>query len=248
MIADAPVRRYASVDSTNLEAQRLVAEGERGPLWIVADEQTAGRGRQGRNWASLPGNLYSTFILTLEGAAATVPQLGFVVALAVHDVASVYVAPERARLKWPNDCLVDGAKLSGILCEVFTQKPVTVGLGCGINVEHAPIGLAYPAAALSHFGKGPKLPDVFGLYQRALDYRFRQWSSGFPGIAAEWGSRALGIGEEIVVTDGAARLQGQFSGLADDGAMIVDAAEGRRLVRAGDVTIPSLEALRRSSL
>ncbi len=246
MIADAPVRHYRTVDSTNLEAQRLAAAGERGPLWLVADEQTAGRGRLGRSWASEPGNLYATLILPLERDVSAVPQLGFVVALAVHDMAAAFAATHQVVLKWPNDCLVDGAKLSGILCEVVNASPLAVALGCGINVAHAPEGLPYPATALARLQPDVDVRQVFESYRKALGNRLVQWQQGFAGIATAWAERAIGIGEVVEVRQGETVTGGRFTGIAVDGAMILQGAGGSHMIRAGDVTIPSLATQRRA--
>src|SRR5437660_1111238 len=102
--------------STNSEALRLAREGERGPLWITAQRQTAGRGRRGREWVSAPGNLYATLLLTAPTSAQCWPQLSFVAALATHD-AVAEIAPKLKPLitvKWPNDLLLEGSKFAGI--------------------------------------------------------------------------------------------------------------------------------------
>src|SRR5947207_10376488 len=110
---------HDALDSTNSEALKLAQGGERGPLWVVAARQTAGRGRRGRNWVSQPGNLYATLLLTDPAPAERWPQLSFVAALALRDaVAALAPALEaRVAIKWPNDLLLDGAKVAGILIE-----------------------------------------------------------------------------------------------------------------------------------
>ena len=113
--------RHAEIDSTNNEARRLAEAGERGPLWIMAERQTAGRGRRGRSWETLTGNLAATLLLRPENTPAPVGQLSFAAALAVADVAA-HVAPHAAiTVKWPNDVLVDGKKTAGILLESGTD-------------------------------------------------------------------------------------------------------------------------------
>src|SRR6267142_150725 len=115
--AGARLLAYDEIDSTNAEALRLMRQGEQGPLWITAERQTAGRGRRGRSWISLPGNLHASLLLTDPGPAEHWPQISFVGALAVHD-AVVELAPEirpMLELKWPNDLLLAGAKFARIL-------------------------------------------------------------------------------------------------------------------------------------
>src|SRR6266566_10111148 len=112
------------VDSTNAQALRLARAGERGPHWIVAKEQSAGRGRRGRAWISPGGNLYATLMLTDPAPATAAPQLGFVASLALHD-AAVATAPalaSRLALKWPNDLLCAGRKIAGILIEARASR------------------------------------------------------------------------------------------------------------------------------
>jgi BirA family biotin operon repressor/biotin-[acetyl-CoA-carboxylase] ligase len=125
--------------STNAEALSLARQGERGPLWVVADRQTAGRGRRGRTWISQPGNLYASLLLTASAPPEHWPELSFVAALAAHD-AVVEVAPDlkpRLAIKWPNDLVLAGAKFAGILIE---GENGGVAIGIGINCPGHPAG------------------------------------------------------------------------------------------------------------
>src|SRR6202047_5133871 len=148
--AAAGVRLVAhhEIDSTNAEALRLMRQGERGPLWIAAERQSAGRGRRGRSWISVPGNLHASLLLTDPGPAEHWPQLSFVAALAVHD-AVVEVAPDvrpMLELKWPNDLLLAGAKFAGILIEgEGREEEGAVAVGIGVNCTAHPAGTAFPA-------------------------------------------------------------------------------------------------------
>src|SRR5437763_9935908 len=148
------------LDSTNAEALRLARGGERGPLWITARRQTAGHGRRGRSWISAPGNLHATLLLTEVGATECWPQLSFVAALAGHDaIANVATAlAPGLSIKWPNDLLLHGAKVAGVLIE--GESCGAVALGIGINCATHPAGTDYPATDLSAAGI---LPDkLFG--------------------------------------------------------------------------------------
>ena len=241
-----PNRLYPTIDSTNLEARRLFEAGERGPLFLVADEQTAGKGRLDRNWASLRGNCYSTFILPLKAETAVVPQIGFVVALAVADIVRKH-AGATPQLKWPNDVLVHGAKIAGILCEVLSQHPLTVAIGCGINVAHAPIGLTYPATCLAAEGATASRDEVFQSYRTALSYWLDKWNNGqnFPTIRTAWTALAIGIGETITMTVGTQHLTGKFETITEQGAVMLKPPHGPpHILHAGDVHIPSLAKLR----
>src|SRR6266481_4556190 len=120
------------VDSTNAQALRLARAGERGPLWIVAKTQTAGRGRRGRTWVSEPGNLYASLLLTDPAPPERFPELSFVAALALHDAIGGRTPGLASRLvlKWPNDLLIDRNKFAGILVE---GEGVAVAIGVGVN-------------------------------------------------------------------------------------------------------------------
>ncbi len=241
-----PTRHYSTIDSTNLEARRLFEAGERGPFFVLADEQTAGKGRLDRNWASLRGNCYSTLILPLDTGIAVVPQIGFVVALAVADVVRKHIAAT-PQLKWPNDVLVGGAKIAGILCEVLSQHHLTIAIGCGINVAHAPIGLTYPATCLVAEGASATRDEVFQSYRTALAYWLATWDNGldFPAIRNAWTALAIGIGETITMTTGIQHLTGTFETITEQGAVMLKPPHGPpHILHAGDVHIPSLARLR----
>jgi BirA family transcriptional regulator, biotin operon repressor / biotin---[acetyl-CoA-carboxylase] ligase len=240
-VTQAPVKHYATIDSTNSQARRLHDAGERGPFWVLADEQTAGRGRLARKWVSEKGNLYSTLVLPTTYIDVTIlPQIGFVVALAVSDVAMRHAGD--VKLKWPNDVLVGGAKVSGILCEVLS--PDVIAIGCGINVAHAPQGLNYPATHL----RVTTSDEVFAHYGKQLSHWLAVWQAGFPTIRDTWMSRAMGIGEAVTMTVQSQVHTGVFEGIDHHGAIILKKPDGFYLtLHAGDLTIPSLQAQRKQS-
>jgi BirA family biotin operon repressor/biotin-[acetyl-CoA-carboxylase] ligase len=245
-ITVANTRHYTTIDSTNLEAHRLFASGERGPLFLLADEQTAGKGRLDRNWASLRGNCYSTLILPLQAEMAVVTQIAFVVALAVCDVV-IATSKTEPRLKWPNDVLVEGAKISGILCEVISPAPLTIAIGCGINVAHSPIGLNYPTTSLAALGASVGRDSVFKSYRDALSYWLEVWNNGkdFATIREAWLHRAIGIGESVEMTTGTQHLTGTFETITEQGAVMLKPADAPpQILHAGDLLIPSLARLR----
>jgi BirA family transcriptional regulator, biotin operon repressor / biotin---[acetyl-CoA-carboxylase] ligase len=245
VIAAAPIHHFVSIDSTNLEARRLVAAGEKGPLWLLADEQTGGKGRLGRQWHSPVGNLYTTLLLPLTAPAHCIAQIGFAVALAVHDVAVAFAPGKSVHLKWPNDCLLGGGKLAGILCETVSARSLVVAIGCGINVASQPEDVPYPAARLA----GAAVPQVFSVFRGAMAHRLEQWDSGrgFASVAADWQARAIGLGDDVTITTANQSHTGVFTGLADDGAMLIELASGPQRFYAGDVIIPSLQHLRSSA-
>ncbi|WP_196502737.1 biotin--[acetyl-CoA-carboxylase] ligase [Aestuariivirga litoralis] len=224
------IERLSSIDSTNLEAQRRAVAGEPGPLWLVAVEQTAGKGRLGRTWISKPGNLYSTLIWPTAAALRDLSQLSFVAALGVSDAASKFAPANSVSLKWPNDILLNGSKFCGILVE--SLKPGLVAIGIGINIAHVPDGLPYKAEKLT----GAADDTVFEQLNLSLSYWLKIWDEGegFAAISAAWESRCHHIGKAVSV-DG---LQGTFKGLGPDGALLLEKSTGEtKPIYAGDVRV-----------
>lgn len=239
-----PVIHFDRIDSTNAEARRLAEGGERGPLWLLADEQTGGRGRMGRHWVSEPGNLYATFLFAITAGTEVAAQVSFVAALAVHDVVAVVRPDLRPRIKWPNDVLIDGAKFCGILPEVVASSPTAIAIGCGINLAHAPQGTPYPVTAL---GSGLSVESVLQELDATLSNRLKNWEEGrgFDGIRQDWLARAFGVGGAVTAQAGTAEIHGTFQSIADDGALVVVLADGsRKFIHSGEVKFAELEFLR----
>jgi BirA family transcriptional regulator, biotin operon repressor / biotin---[acetyl-CoA-carboxylase] ligase len=232
---------YDEIDSTNAEALRLLRAGERGPLWIAAERQSAGRGRRGRRWVSVPGNLHASLLLTDPGPAEHWPQLSFVAALAVHD-AVVELAPEirpMLELKWPNDLLLSGAKVAGILIEgEGREEEGAVAIGIGINCTAHPAEAAYPATDLAAGGASVTAAALLAALSVKMSGRLAQWNSGngFATIRADWLARAAGLGENIRVGLADRELAGRFEGLDDAGCLVLLGPDGEKtVVAAGDV-------------
>lgn len=234
---------FEAIDSTNAEAHRLATEGERGPLWIIADLQSQGRGRLGRHWVSEPGNLYATFLFTLEGSALTASQVGFVAALAIRDTA-ISVLPRGSAaimIKWPNDVQLGGAKFAGILPETVMQSGdgrITVALGMGLNIAHAPEGTPYPVASLMRHGAKVTPRDCLDVLDRSLSHWLTVWREGrgFMEIREAWLGHAAGIGREFTAMVNQDEVRGTFADLGEDGAMILTLADGsRKPIHSGEV-------------
>jgi len=145
---------YDTLGSTNAEALARARAGERRPLWISAREQSAGRGRRNNAWVSPPGNLHATLLLTDPSAPEHAPQLSFVAALALHDAVAA-CAPQLGpllKVKWPNDLLLAGAKLAGILIEGESAPAFVVAIGIGVNCAAHPKDTPFPATDLAAAG------------------------------------------------------------------------------------------------
>lgn len=236
----------ASVDSTNEEAMRRARAGDPGGLWIAAERQTAGRGRQGRVWNSPPGNLAASLLLVDPCDPAHAPQLGFVagVALAASIAASMQAAAMRPRLKWPNDLVADGGKLSGLLLEA-AQMPdgrFACVIGFGVNVLAHPAGLPYAATSLCALGCATTAMDVLDKLGTAMAEWLQRWQGGtnFEAVRTAWLSHAAGLGQHIRVVSGPRVLEGVFRTLDASGQLIMDTKTGPVTVAAGDVFLPSI--------
>jgi BirA family biotin operon repressor/biotin-[acetyl-CoA-carboxylase] ligase len=230
------------VSSTNDEALKLARRGERGPLWVVAKSQTAGRGRRGRTWISEPGNLYASLLLTNASSPDHAPELSFVAGLALHDSVkkAALALRGRLRLKWPNDLLVDGAKIAGVLIEAEQGPgcPLFAVIGFGVNCASHPSDTSYPATNLYAVGT-PLTPEVlFPVLSEAMLARLAQWRRGerFLETRADWLSCSTGLGLPIRVSLPERDLEGVFETLDGQGRLLLRLADGSmEKVAAGDV-------------
>jgi BirA family biotin operon repressor/biotin-[acetyl-CoA-carboxylase] ligase len=228
------------VGSTNTEALNLARKGERGPLWVVAARQSAGRGRRGRRWVSKPGNLYASLLLTAPALPHVWPQLSFVAALALHDAIGEYTKTMEAALviKWPNDVLLGRAKLAGILIEGETGDAPAVAIGVGVNCVSHPTDTDYPATDLAAAGATVTPSALFAHLAVKMMERLAQWAAGegFSTVRADWIARAAGLGEDIRVRLADRELSGRFETLDPDGNMILRLPDGRAVaITAGDI-------------
>lgn len=231
---------HERIASTNDEAKVLAADGAPAGTLIWARAQSAGRGRQGRVWVSPPGNLYVSLILRPRVPIATAAQLGFVAPLAVAD-ACLAAAPGAAiAFKWPNDVLVGGRKLAGILLESQASAEgelVWLVIGIGVNLATYPVDVDYAATALSATGADAAPEAVLTELARAFLVWHERWrdGAGFAAIRAAWLARAQGLGQPIRVRLPGALLDGSFAGLDNDGTLLLDTQAGRRRIAAGEV-------------
>lgn len=233
---------FETLNSTNEEAQRQLAAGAEGPLWISTDVQTAGRGRSGRHWLSPKGNVYASLLLCLKVTPPVATQLSFVAALAAYDAVARHLDPARLdalRLKWPNDVLLDGAKLAGVLIESAAAprgKGLAIIAGTGINVSDAPAGTGRAVATL---GAPPHAcAAVFQSLRQSFAVWLARWDegAGFAEIRQVWLSRAFALNEPISVNLNGSSIRGTFRGIGQTGALQLETGPGAVLtVNAGDV-------------
>jgi BirA family biotin operon repressor/biotin-[acetyl-CoA-carboxylase] ligase len=239
--APVPVLALEAVDSTNAEARRRAEAGEPGPLWITAERQTEGRGRRGRVWETgQGGNLAATLLMLSDRPPAEAAQISFIAALAVCDLARSVLAADRVRLKWPNDVLIDGVKVAGILIESgrHLSSALWLAVGIGVNLAWAPAGTERPATSFTACGAELLAPH------QALDRlaaAFAGWlgvwdQRGFAAIAEAWTSLAYGLGEACTARLGQETIGGVAEGLDVDGALRLRGPSGEiRRITAGDV-------------
>jgi BirA family biotin operon repressor/biotin-[acetyl-CoA-carboxylase] ligase len=222
----------AEVGSTN---DWLLARAEALPdgHWVITDRQTAGRGRRGRVWNDGAGNFMGSVLVKADGP---VQQLSFVAALALHDaLAALTGQPARFTLKWPNDVLLDGTKCSGILLE---RQGEALVIGMGVNLVYHPDATERPATSLA--AAGLPVPTPAALLDE-LAAAFAHWRhiwarDSFAPIRTAWLRRASGVGSRIVARLGSESPEGLFTGLADDGALLMQLDDGTtRAIHAGEV-------------
>lgn len=235
-----------TVDSTNDVARRLAEDGAAADLVVRAQAQTAGRGRHRRTWISERGNLYFSLLLRPNCELGRAPQLGFVAVNAiVESVAAVLPSATAVNCKWPNDVLVQGHKVGGMLLESNSQPDGTVDwliIGIGVNVAQHPRDVRYPASSLIAEGAPEDCADaVFEGFLRAFQAGRAVWESdGFKAIRDAWRSRAAGLGEPIRINLDSEILDGVFEDIEESGALIVRRNGGERVkVTAGDVLFTS---------
>jgi BirA family biotin operon repressor/biotin-[acetyl-CoA-carboxylase] ligase len=232
---------HETLASTNTEALARARDGDVGPLWLTARQQTAGRGRRGSDWVSTPGNLYATLLASDPAAAPDAPQLSFVAGLAVHDAVAACAPDLRGgiALKWPNDVLHRMQKLGGILIESETiGGKLAVAIGIGVNCMHHPVATAFPATDIASSGAAVSAEDLFVALSGAMARRLAQWRRGerFAAIRAAWLERATGIGGDMRVRLPGRELFGRCEALDERGRLLLRLPDGSlQSIAAGEV-------------
>ena len=232
----------AEVDSTNAYLRRLIAHGDdlHEGMIVTAAHQTAGRGRQGRAWVSPVGNLHAS-ILILPSRLAAAPEVGFVAAVAVADLIGDIAPGAALHCKWPNDVLVGGGKICGILPELATAPdgPGWIILGIGLNLHPVDVAAAYPVTSLSEQGFAVPLDEALARLAAKLAFRLGSWRrDGFGAIRNAWSALGPKCGATLAVRlPDASIVSGAFAGLDDEGGLLIETASGRRRILAGDVFV-----------
>lgn len=225
------IRALGETGSTNDDLAALAAAGEPEGTWLRAERQSGGRGRQGRSWASPPGNLYASTLVRLRPGDPLAPSLALVAAVALHEAVSTWAPLAGIRIKWPNDLLAGEAKLAGILLE---RAGDAVVIGFGVNLAHHPDDLARPTTSIASLVGAAPEPAAFLEQLTEVFARFLQtWrGAGLEPIRRTWLQRAHPVGTALTTPEG----EGLFDGLDEGGALRLRLPHGEmRLVHAGDV-------------
>ncbi len=239
------VHYFASTDSTNVRAGELGDSGAPEGTVVVAESQSAGRGRMGRSWISPAGvNLYTSVLLRPQILPLQASQLTFMAAVAVaRAVEAVTELP--VTVKWPNDILINGKKVAGLLNEVSAEMEgihyVVLGIGININMDSGqfPADLRYPATSLMlELGASVERVELARELYRQLDSLYRLYCErGFAPVRLAWEALFAMLGCEVAVDCGGQEFRGVVGGINGDGALLLNLADGAvQEIYAGDVT------------
>jgi BirA family transcriptional regulator, biotin operon repressor / biotin---[acetyl-CoA-carboxylase] ligase len=241
---------FESIGSTNAEAMARARGGERGPVWFVTSEQTAGRGRRHRPWIAPRGNLASSVLEVIDVSPAVAATLGFAAGLALEAALQLVSVEASLRsagsdhmkysLKWPNDVLAGRQKLAGILleAEAVADNGLAVVVGIGTNVVAAPEATPTPATSLAALGVHIGAEELFGALSDSWTEFRGIWDlgRGFGEIRRLWLERAAGLGQSVAIHTGGSTVEGTFDSIDESGCLVVRTSEGRRVpISAGDV-------------
>lgn len=228
--------------STNSECLERARAGDPGNLWVTAERQTGGRGRRGRPWVSEPGNLYASLLLIDPAPMDRIGSLPLAVAVAVHQaVRSVLpLAAEPAEIKWPNDIMIGRKKTCGILIEgeAMPNGRYALVIGIGINIAVMPDNPMYPVTCLRQQGSMVSPDELFAHLYATMSEALGAWNrgKGIREITARWREVACGIGEKITVNLPDRSILGHFTGIDDNGLLMLETEDGRIMpIAAGDV-------------
>ena len=238
---------HDTIGSTSADALERLRAGAASPFWVVSLHQSQGRGRRGTAWQTQPGNLAASLAITTKAGPATIATLGFVAGVALVRALETCCALHREEkgvgasfaLKWPNDVLVGGAKLAGILIETETLGDLrAVVIGIGTNVIHAPGGLAYPTTSLAALGFDVSAETLFVALSAAWIEVVGIWDEGrgFAAVRDLWLDHAAGLGKPVVVRAGSGTVSGIFQTIDPQGQLVLRNGEGGlETVAAGEV-------------
>ena len=232
-------------DSTNAEAIRRIDTFSK-PTWILTELQTSGKGRRGRTWLMPKGNFAATLVLKPQSSLRVAALRSFVASIALRAAFVVHCASsEKFKLKWPNDVLLSGGKVAGILLESIGKGPIVDSLliGIGANLVSAP---EIDELDFSYSGSPVSIKQTLGLdispveFLTTLANQFKLYddqiqSSGFHAIRTEWLSHAAKLNQTVIARFGSSEVKGIFEKIDDDGSLILKTSTGLKKIAAADV-------------
>jgi BirA family transcriptional regulator, biotin operon repressor / biotin---[acetyl-CoA-carboxylase] ligase len=233
--------------STNADALAAARQGDSGRLWVTATRQMQGKGRQGRPWVSEPGNLFASLLLIDPARdAIALGTLPLAIACGAHAALAGLsgMARHDLKIKWPNDILVDGKKICGILLEsaALEDGRLAVAIGIGVNCAHHPEPALYQAVDLAQLGIDASSDTLFPVLASSIAMTLNAWDHGrgFPQIRAEWLRLARGVGEAVSINLPTGPVHGRFDDIDGLGRLVLTLQNGQtRSISAGDVFFPS---------
>lgn len=231
------VFEFDEIGSTNDQARTLINEGVFPPFWVMAYSQTKGRGRLSREWHSPRGNLYCSGVFGFERKIPD-PLISFVSAIALLEAIRYFAPQIDAKLKWPNDILVEGGKISGILLETHSfQSQNFLIIGFGLNIKSAPDLEGRKTAFLAQYIKTQPSPKEFlDVLSQKFEFFYNDFRrNGFGNTRKIWLENAYGIGQELIIVQNGKTIRGLFNTINESGELHLETENGDVLINSGDV-------------
>ncbi len=225
---------YTTLHSTQKEAKRLLSQHS-GPFYVWAAHQTAGVGRQGRQWHSQPGNLAVTYVVPATKPISILPLL---LANCLYDVLEPHVPGQNLQVKWPNDILLNHKKVAGVLIDVVDDH---VLIGIGANLSHHPENVSYPATSLrAEVSKTPDVNPFRETLTEALVVCLARWQASDIDHLSQieiYNARLAFLDQEITFNWGDQKVSGTLLGVSEFGTLVLETDEGIKTFASGDITI-----------
>lgn len=242
--AGCEIHYYESIDSSNTKARELAEDGHPSGTLVVAEQQSVGKGRRGRSWESAPGiGIYMTLMLKPEINPNNASMLTLVAAMAVTN-AIRRITGAQALIKWPNDIVINGKKICGILTEMSAQfdyiNNIVIGIGINVHNESFPEELKETASSLwiecgRHFHRATIIEAFLEEFERT--YAIYLETEDMEGLQAEYSNLLVNMGRQVRVLDPKEPFEGKAMGITKRGELIVDTWESRKLVSSGEVSV-----------
>ncbi|MCM1257945.1 MAG: biotin--[acetyl-CoA-carboxylase] ligase [Roseburia sp.] len=235
---------FGVVDSTNIRAKQLADEGSGHGTLVVADRQEAGRGRRGKSWTSPAGtSVYMSILLKPEIKPQSASMLTLIAGLSVAKAIKEY-AGLSPQIKWPNDIVINGKKVCGILAELSTEIDqihyVVVGIGINVRNMEFPEEIAAMATSLFLEGKDEvKRAELIEAVCECFEYYYDLFCKSYDlsGLCQEYNEYLVNLGRQVKVLDPQKSFEGKALGITDTGELVVETEEGQKLVSAGEVSV-----------